>query len=369
MIIERNQCVICDSEVLLKRTISNIPIHMGVKTDTGSDISMDQHWGECFNCGCVQLMNLLSPDVLYSVSHDPGSQGNIWKQHHQSFAEFILDGKPDAIFEIGGSNGNLAHIILNHIYDINYSILDPMSSLLDSRIVLHNMLFEDYEGKINGAVVHSHTIEHILNPKDFLQKLFNLMPDKGKMYMSFPNMEQALILNGTNALCFEHTYYLDIDQFKYLLEEVGFQIGEQFDFQSHSYFLQVIKDKNRERQYKSLKKNFNQMSIFSDMWDKTQSFVNEALLKLDDTPTYIFGAHIFSQALIALGLSHDSIYGVLDDAPSKIGSNLYGSDLMVYSSDHIANNQTVNVILRTGGYQGEIRNKLLRINPDVRIIE
>lgn len=369
MIIERNQCVICDSEIILKRTISNIPIHMGIKTDSADDIVLDQHWGECVNCGCVQLMNLVSPDVLYSISHNPGSQGNLWKEHHQAFAEFILDGKPDAIFEIGGSNGNLAGIIFNNVYDINYSIVDPAVPVSDDRINLYNMLFEDYQGEISGSVVHSHTIEHVLKPKDFLQKIFMLMPDKGEMYMSFPDMKQSLLLNGTNALCFEHTYYLEIGQFKYLLEEVGFEIIEQFIFKSHSYFLRVMKNKDRYRQYKYLKKDFNQLSMFNNVWDKTQVFVDEVMRTLGDIPTYIFGAHIFSQSLIALGLNHQSIHGVLDDDPSKFGAFLYGSDLLVYPSDHIANNEVNNVIMRTGRYQEEIKNKLLTINSNIKIIE
>lgn len=367
MMLERNQCVICDSQIVLKRTIKNIPVHMGVKRDSADDIILDQYWGECINCGCVQLMNLVSPEVLYSVSHDPGSQGNLWKEHHQAFAEFVLDGKPDAIFEIGGSNGNLAGIIFNHICDINYSIVDPAASVSDNRIKQHKMLFEEYQDQITGSVVHSHTIEHVLKPKEFLQKIFKLMPAKGDMYMSFPDMKEALLLNGTNALCFEHTYYLDIEQFKYLLEEVGFEVVEQYNFKSHSYFLRVIKNTNR--QYKYLKKDFNQLLMFNNVWDSAQSFVNKTLKELNHIPTYIFGAHIFSQALISLGMKHESIYGVLDDAPSKIGYNLYGSDLMVYSSNHISGHENINIIIRTGKYQNEIKNKLLSLNPSIRIFE
>jgi hypothetical protein len=369
MIIERNQCVICDSEIVLKKTINNIPIHMNVKADSADDITLDQNWGECINCGCVQLMNLVSPDVLYSVNHNPGSQGNLWKEHHQAFAEFILNNKPEAIFEIGGSNGNLASIIVSHVDNINYSIVDPTASASDNRIKVYNMLFEDYQDKITGSVVHSHTIEHVLNPREFLYKIFNLMPDNGEMYMSFPNMKQGLISNGASTLCFEHTYYIDLQQFKYLLEEVGFEIKDQIDFKLHSHFLQVMKNKNRQRQYQELKKDFNQISAFGAMWKSNQEFVDNVLLNLDSTPTYIFGAHIFSQSLIALGLRHQSIKGIIDDDPSKIGGTLYGSDLVVYSCSHLANDQAVNVVLRAGPYQDEMRSRFLNLNSKVRVFE
>ena len=369
MIIKRSQCVICDNDIVLKKTINNIPIHMGVKTGSGEDITLNQHWGECVNCGCVQLMNLVSPAVLYSVNHNPGSQGDLWKEHHQAFAEFILNNKPKAIFEIGGSNGNLASIIVNHIGDSNYSIVDPAASVANNAIKIYNTLFEDYQDEITGSVVHSHTVEHVLNPKEFLCKIFNLMPDNGEMYMSFPNMKHGLVSNGASTLCFEHTYYIDLQQFKYLLEETGFEIKEQIDFKLHSHFLQVIKNKNRKRQYQELKKDFNQISAFDTMWESNQRFVDNVLLDLDNTPTYIFGAHIFSQSLIALGLKHESIKGIIDDDSSKIGGVLYGSDLVVYPCTHLANVQDVNVVLRAGPYQDELRSRLLNLNSKARIFE
>ena len=347
-----------------------MPIHMGVKPDNSADdVFLDQHWGECINCGCIQLMNLVFPDILYSVSHDPGSQGKLWKQHHEEFAEFILDGKPDAIFEIGGSSGNLASIIFNHIYDMPYSILDPGNFALDKRISFHNMLFENYKGVLDGCVVHSHTIEHVLDPKKFLQKIYELMPDGGEMYMSFPDMEQGLLSSGTNTLCFEHTYFLNIDQFKHLLEKIGFEIGKQYNFNSHSYFLQVIKNENNLMQPRELKAGFNQLDMFNNMWNRTQYFVDGVLEKLDDTPTYIFGAHIFSQALIALGLKHHSISGILDESPSKIGKVLYGSNLEVYAPSRISGDQPLSIILRAGVYQNEIKSRLLSLNPKIKILE
>lgn len=370
MILERKSCVICDKSLSLKKIIKDVPLHMGVKTDAYmEDIFLDQLWGECSNCGCVQLMNLVHPNVLYSVGYDSGSQGELWRQHHEEFAKFILSGNPDAIFEIGGLNGTLANIIFNHVYDINYSIVDPIASISDKRIKLYNMLFENYENNIYGSVVHSHTIEHVLNPKEFLQKIFNLMPDNGSMYMSFPNTKETLISNSLNALCFEHTYYLDINQFKYLLQKIGFEIKEQYDFQSHSYFLKVIKNKNLIKKNKHLEKNFEQIIIFNKIWKQTELFAKTTLSKLNSVPTYLFGANIFSQSLILLGLKHESINGVLDDSPFKQGKKLYGYNLEVYASENIAGLKNVNVVLRAGKYQNQIKNRLLKINPNVTIFE
>ena len=82
-------------------------------------------------------------------------------------------------------------------------------------------------------------------------------------------------------------------------------------------------------------------------------------------PVYLFGAHVFSQYLFAFGLETERIAAVLDNAETKQGKRLYGTDLSVLSPKILARcpDEPV-VILRAGVYNEEIKRDILdNINP------
>jgi hypothetical protein len=111
--------------------------------------------------------------------------------------------------------------------------------------------------------------------------------------------------------------------------------------------------------------------LFTSLWRSLAEFVVECNTKLENrnVPTFIFGAHVFSQGLIALGLNVESIEGILDNASEKQNNRLYGTELKVLNPNSIANMPSVRVILRATHYQEEIRSQLERINSAVEIIE
>jgi hypothetical protein len=83
---------------------------------------------------------------------------------------------------------------------------------------------------------------------------------------------------------------------------------------------------------------------------------------------YLFGAHIFSQYLLAFNLDQNKIEGILDNSSLKIGKRLYGTNLTVFEPKIIAN-ENVGVILKVGTYRNEIIEQLKKINPNVTIFE
>jgi hypothetical protein len=83
----------------------------------------------------------------------------------------------------------------------------------------------------------------------------------------------------------------------------------------------------------------------------------------------LFGANIFSQGLVALGINTSKIKGVLDNSPSKLNQRLYGTDLIVQNPSIIAGDHDVYVVLNASIYQSEIRDQLKSLNKNVVIIE
>ena len=107
------------------------------------------------------------------------------------------------------------------------------------------------------------------------------------------------------------------------------------------------------------------------MWLDLRNFVKEVNedLKISKGSNFLFGAHIFSQGLLALGLDQKSIRGILDNSHYKQGKRLYGTDLKVFSPNLLQGIALPTVILVSSHYQDEIRKQILVINPSTRILE
>jgi hypothetical protein len=80
---------------------------------------------------------------------------------------------------------------------------------------------------------------------------------------------------------------------------------------------------------------------------------------LAEFPSFIFGAHVFTQMLIGFGLKTNFIAGCIDNSPQKQGQRLYGTSLQVSSAEDIFKKyKKVNIFGAVANYTEEIDNGL-----------
>ena len=85
---------------------------------------------------------------------------------------------------------------------------------------------------------------------------------------------------------------------------------------------------------------------------------------------YLFGAHVFSQYLLAFGLDTSQIVCILDNNPLKHNHRLYGTDMMVRSPEVLRGLESPRVILKAGSHTEEIRRGILsKINSTAKFLE
>lgn len=84
------------------------------------------------------------------------------------------------------------------------------------------------EEKFNVAVAFE-VIEHIFSPKDFIEKIANILEENGLLMLTFPNWEGfdiSLLREYSNSIDPEHLNYFTKNSIKILLEECDFEILE-----------------------------------------------------------------------------------------------------------------------------------------------
>lgn len=351
----------------------NFPVYAGcVSSPEIEDNLLDLQVDICKDTGILQLKHVPSIEQVYLFAHNDAI-GRTWKEHNEQFANFIRKFEPTKVLEIGGGSGKLAKICLEKNKNYDWTILDP-NPLYEDESTLHSIKkyfssdikFEDDF----DMIVHSHVIEHILNPQQFLKDISKYLVPGNLHIFSFPNMKVWLQKKYLNCIMFEHSIFLIEDYLDIMLKKIGFKIIEKFYFKDdHSIFYATKFIGNPiDADFPNLyQKN---KILYSEFIKYYQNFVKEINSKINNFPgkVYLFGAHLFSQYLLSFGLNQNKIDGILDNSSLKIGKRLYGSKLKVFHPDHIKNEKCV-IILKVGSYHDEIIEQLKQINPSAEVYQ
>lgn len=373
--IKRNKNVITHERTLEKLKIfKSFPVFIGCTNKSKDlDIKADLSISICKKTGIIQLDKLLPLDIVYSEYHSE-ALGKIWKEHHDCFVDFLAKYKPQKILEIGGSNGYIGREYLKKNKNTNWIIVDPIPAVEANpvRMKVIKKIFDNnftLNEKVD-TIVHSHLFEHLYNPTAFLNIISRFM-EKGNLHIfTVPNLYQYFKNKYTNWINFEHTVFLSDYYIEFFLKQYGFEILEKKYFQKHSIFYATRKIINSKMvnfkiksKYKENKKMFNN---FISHYQNKISRLNKEILRFSEV--YLFGAHIFSQFLLEMGLK-GAIVNILDNSKIKQGKRLYGTNLIVAPFTIIKKKKNIAVILNAGVYQKEIKFQLLKINKNVTILE
>lgn len=371
--IERDRCAIggeCDLEPLYN--FVDFPVFMGcTDQDESLDLKADMSWCISKSSGLIQLKRLLPPSVLYPESHGAGEVGALWSLHHKEFAKFIKQFNPKSVFEIGGAHG-----ILEKEYNSNanaqWTILEPNPSPVEGCKAKFIKGFFDEDFKLEDTfdtLVHSHVFEHIYEPDAFVKHLANFMTQGKMLIFSLPNMEVMLKRKYTNCINFEHTIFLTEDYIDSLMSKFGYRlVKKEFFKEDHSIFYAWIRDLNSDLIQLPDRLYENNRKIYQEYIDYHLSLVENlnSIMTQHDGPIYLFGAHVFSQYLLAFGLDQNRIGCIIDNDSKKQGRRLYGTKLSVNSPDILKDKNNVAVILKAGVYNNEIKSQILeKINQKV----
>ena len=365
---ERSTDVICRTAMEDLGGIKRFPVYMGcVEHPREKDIFSDLEWHISPHNGLLQLKKLIPLDILYSGNHHSGVVGDLWMKHHKAFASFISTYNPKTILEIGGAHGILSMLYQNSNENTSWTIIEPDPIPVDGVKANYSKGFFDekftLEEKID-AVVHSHVFEHIYEPRVFIEHLSNSLDNGKYLLFSVPNMKEMLANKYTNCINFEHTVLLTEPYIEFLLSQNKFRIlKRQYFLKDHSIFYACERDDTvlptnlpSNLYEENIKLYLEYMDYHKNLIDN----LNEKIAKFDGRKDiYLFGAHIFSQYLIASGLDTNRIKCVLDNDVIKQGKRLYGTCFQIASPKTLFNKEEPIVILKAGVYNEEIKNDIL----------
>lgn len=363
--LERPLSVVTSKKTELLYKFENFPLFFGcVNTPKDEDLLADMCWEIDKASGVIQLSRLIPLHILYSEQHVDGV-GKTWERYYSNFANYISKQNLHKVCEIGGGKGKLAKNVLQNDTDIVWTIIEPnpIVQTQERLKVIKEFFNENTEVDNNGdlgAFVMSQVFEHIYDPQLMANQLAKKLAIGGKVIIAYPQIKDWLRNKFTNAINFEHTMLID-DFIPYIFNKAGLQLIDETKYEQHSIFYTFEKSEkklkeldlpNLYNEYKEIFQNF--ISYHEQM----VSDLNDKILNSKE-PIYLFGAHIFSTFLFAFGLKKE-ITGILDNGDLKKNRRFYGTDFIVSSPQVLKNKGKVNIILRAGLYNEEIKSDILK---------
>jgi hypothetical protein len=378
-------CVLTNSKKFKKIfSLKEFPIFMGAVKKNFKSEFLDLNYWINVDSGTVQVYPRVPINKLYFKSHGSGTVGKVWKIHHRLFLNLIFKYLKGNIIEVGGGHNSIT--IASKIKknsDIKIITFDPNSTLkkkIKNAKIVKNFFSErelinnSIKPKSINLVIHSHLAEHIYDLKSFFLLINKYLSDDGHHIFSVPNMQVMIKKGFANTVMFEHPFYLNEVLIDKLLYFSGFNILNKKYYKSdHSIFYVTRKNNNKSSFNLEKKPFFKKMYLsnytdFKNFFVKWKTDVKKLNKKIGNKNYYIFGAHIFSQMLIKIGLNTSNLCGILDNDPSKNNLYLYGSNFKIYNPIVLKKLNEPIVIIRAGQYSNEIREQVKKINSNVIFI-
>ncbi len=355
-------------------SLPKFPVYAGcVDSPEAEDVFLDMDVSICKDTGIIQFDSIPPLDLIYLQPHND-SIGKTWEAHHSQFASFISKYPIKKILEIGGGTTKIARKVISQNPQITWTVIDP--NMIENDLKQIHFVKDYFHKNLKidkdfDAIIHSHTIEHMIDPNQFIEDVSIFLKPNGYHIFSFPNMISYLSKKYLNCLNFEHPQFLAEPFVDIILENHGFDIIEKKLFkEDHSIFYATKRIQNKKNidypnNYLDYKK------LYLEFIGYYKKFIDELNLKLKDFngEIYIFGAHLFSQYLLLFGLDQEKIVGILDNSELKIGKRMYGTKFKVFTPNHIKNKKNIGIILKVATYREEILEQLYKVNPSIKIFE
>lgn len=373
----RKNCVLSKKDKLLKFvSLKSFPVFIGcTNQNKNKDLFFDMDWSIGKSSGLIQLKNLIDQKLIYSDYHSE-AVGEVWANHHKEFSKFVINYCDENIIEMGGGANNLANLCvknkkIKNWYNFELAKVKRDQIKFNKKVKYINKSINDISVKNfihkNTSFVHSHVLEHLYSPLETLKSILKF-EQIDKMIFSIPNLKMYLKKRYSNVINFEHTYLITEEVLKKMLNLVNFRIKKKKYYREHSIFIYAQKGTDKKKnKIQSLKKYQVMYKNMITFYKQKTLKMNKIFLNKNKNNHFLFGAHVFSQFLLNMGLKENKFKYVLDNSKNKHNKRLYGSNLYVQNPEIIKKIKKPIVLANVGQYQFEIERQLRRINKNVKI--
>jgi len=318
-----------------------------------SDLVLDY----CQACTHAQLRNILDQNALYGHNSDYAFRSSESRSAILSY-EYFLD------FTLKALNidnlGKILEIGCNDMYLVNkaaysferYLGIDPILSKVDTDVLPDNCeviadFFENVEIDFTpDIVICKDVVEHVINPKDFIEKLLEKGNENTTYIVQVTIMETICANRRFDQVFHQHLNYFSRYSFETLLQSLGCQLVG-FDVNHFHWGVGIFAFKKGDMKVNNQLITLDKINKGISAFDNKMSMANDAIYENSQLgPVYCFGAGLMlSVYAYHIEEYNRSISCILDDSTEKQKTKCMHFPIPIVASTSVDNMHESTVVL------------------------
>lgn len=233
MYTERKDCRLCNGKLWEVISLGDIHISSFVDTNDDPTTKVPITLMECLDCGLMQLLHTVDPEVMYSDYWYQSGLNNSMVIALRDIVKEIqkrVDLQPkDIVVDIGANDGTMLSFYPSEITTVAFEPSDIADLAYTKATVTINNFFNaaDYnyilskKAKVITAIAMFYDLE---DPHKFLDDVKAILADNGIFVIQMMDFMSMVKYNDFPNLCHEHLEYYTLRVLKNLLEQHGLEI-------------------------------------------------------------------------------------------------------------------------------------------------
>ncbi|MFH1802111.1 MAG: GDP-mannose 4,6-dehydratase [archaeon] len=303
----------------------------------------------CNNCSLVQLKHTAPQELMYSRHYWYRSNLNKviiddLKEITEAAQKMVPLKRDDIVLDIGANDGTLLKFYPDHLRRIG---CEPALNLVPElkkhcNIVIddfwdynrYGYMFSDRKAKIITAIGMFYDMD---DPGQFIRDSAKALAEDGVFVAQLMTSKPMLEKNDIGNICHEHLEYYSYSSLKYLFEKNGLEIFkvEENSINGGSYRVFARHYKNGSVDYPEdiTKESYLELAKRMDQNKKECVDLINSILK-EGKSVYAYGASTKGNTILQYyGLGKDSINGIAEIHPEKIGKMTVGTHIPILEEE------------------------------------
>ena len=388
----KNSCPLCGSSRLkVFFRMTDVPVYCNVLWST-REAALNCPKGDiklafCPNCSFITNVAFNPNRLEYTPEYENALHfSSLFQDYAQSLAERLAERynlHEKHIIEIGCGDGYFLTILCNlgnnwgTGFDPSHSKYQKVTALTNRVKVISDYYSEDYKTHKADLVVCRHALEHIYNPKVFLEMLRRAIGNRKntQVFFEVPNSQKIFHELSIWDIIYEHCSYFTKISLANAFSYSGFQVYEVCSDYNHQFLCIHAKPDNQHLYYCNAKDSNEIDDITQDIESFNLSYQNKIdiwkrnleQMKKKGQRAVIWGGG--SKGVTFLNVFKNSeIEYVVDINPHKLGKYISGTGQRIVKPTFLLKYKPGIIIVMNPIYLGEIRQNINELGLNIKLI-